>query len=467
MKPSRPAIVLLLLAAPVSWLDASAPPVLTPGLTPALTPSATPPPASLQPSAARAPATDPTGFDAIRRQFGDLARWLGTRGVGSGERREIEAFQSRVQAFAAANPDQPAAQAILAQTAIWLGDTEAVDATFAHLLSMRPGNDAVLASWGRFWMGRNRFERVVEVIDAHLGDAARSPQSVALKAEGLIALHRFDEATAALDTIAVDTVGDPSAAAELARLRSAVEETAAAWIVEQELRAAEATRDDLPRIELVIERGSAGESPEASAGAAAERSPDGGTIVLELFEDSAPNTVANFIDLVGRGFYDGTAFHRVLPAFMAQGGDPNSRPGAVGQVGQGGPGHRIAGEATLEQARKHFSGSVAMAHNGDPDNAGSQFYMCFVPAPHLNGIHTVFGRVLEGEDLLLAMQQNDALKSARVLRKRDHEYVPVTLPPLPPPAPVPTGLPPGFSMPPGLQGGVQGGIPQQIPIQTR
>lgn len=441
MKLRSSAIVLFLLSAPIAAAAtlAGAPPA-TP----------TPPPSAAGAAAARAVPASPSTLESLRRQFSDLSRWLSTRGVGPDERREIEAFRARAAGFDQAEGDNPAVRAMLTQAAIWLGDVDAVDASFAKLLALRPGDDAVLATWARFWMGRNRFERVLEIVEANLVDPARSPQSVALAAEALIAMHRFADATAALDGIPADAVTDPNAAAELARLRSAVEQTAAAWVTEEALRAAEATADDLPRVELVIERPGA-ESAEGTT-----------TIVLELFENSAPNTVANFIDLVGKEFYDGTAFHRVLPAFMAQGGDPNSRPGATGPVGQGGPGYRIAGEATLEQARKHFAGSLGMAHNGDPDNAGSGFYMCFVPAPHLDGIHTVFGRVLEGQDALLEVQQNDVLKSARVLRKRDHEYVPVTLPPLPPPAPAPSGLPPGFSLPPGFEGSVR-----QVPPPTR
>ncbi len=97
-----------------------------------------------------------------------------------------------------------------------------------------------------------------------------------------------------------------------------------------------------------------------------------GDIELELFENEAPNTVANFITLVEKGFYNGLTFHRVLPGFMAQGGDPKGN-------GQGGPGYSIAEEFTKPNHRLHFRGSLAMARSASPDSAGSQFYLMFAP----------------------------------------------------------------------------------------
>lgn len=161
-----------------------------------------------------------------------------------------------------------------------------------------------------------------------------------------------------------------------------------------------------------------------------------GKVIVELFEDQAPNTVANFVSLVEQGFYDGTKFHRVLPAFMAQGGDPNTRDGAEGQPGTGGPGYTIPCEWDSPQARRHFAGSLSMAHAGR-NTGGSQFFLTHLPTPHLNrdealaagrDAHTVFGRVVEGMDVVLALKVGDEINSAKVLRKRNHEYKPKTLP---------------------------------------
>ena len=114
---------------------------------------------------------------------------------------------------------------------------------------------------------------------------------------------------------------------------------------------------------------------------------EAGLIELELFDTDAPNTVANFVKLVNEGFYDGLAFHRVIPGFMAQGGCPNTRAGAKGMPGTGGPGYQINCEINPQ---KHQAGTLAMAHAGK-NTGGSQFYICFEAQPHLDGVHTVFG----------------------------------------------------------------------------
>jgi cyclophilin family peptidyl-prolyl cis-trans isomerase len=177
------------------------------------------------------------------------------------------------------------------------------------------------------------------------------------------------------------------------------------WQDEQEIRTKEAAADDLPRVKLQTSQGD---------------------IDIELFENEAPQTVANFISLVEKGYYDNLAFHRVLPGFMAQGGCPKGD-------GTGGPGYNIYCECYQENHRKHFRGSLSMAHAGR-DTGGSQFFLTFVPTPHLNGKHTVFGRVIDGMDVLSKLQkidpqnpmgvQPDKINSATVVRKREHAYSP-------------------------------------------
>lgn len=179
---------------------------------------------------------------------------------------------------------------------------------------------------------------------------------------------------------------------------------------EMAVRAEEAQADDLPRVTIETSKG---------------------PIVVELFENEAPNTVANFISLVEKGFYDGTPFHRVIGGFMAQGGDPTG-------TGTGGPGYVIECECQEPGARKHFLGSLSMAHAGE-DTGGSQFFLTFRPTEHLDGKHTVFGRVIEGFDVLpkltrtegqFAGGQPDEIVKAEVIRKRDHDYNPKTSPDL-------------------------------------
>ena len=141
-----------------------------------------------------------------------------------------------------------------------------------------------------------------------------------------------------------------------------------------------------------------------------------GTITVELYDAEAPNTVANFEKLANSGYYDGTKFHRVIPGFVVQGGDPYSTGGehAKGPVGTGGPGWTIKCE-TKGNPKKHELGAMSMAHAGK-DTGGSQFFLVLDPnnCKHLDGVHTVFGKITQGLDVLKQIKQNDAMTSARV-----------------------------------------------------
>jgi len=117
-----------------------------------------------------------------------------------------------------------------------------------------------------------------------------------------------------------------------------------------------------------------------------------GSMKIELYPNIAPNTVNNFISLVKKGFYNGTIFHRVIPGFMIQGGDPEG-------TGMGGPGYSIKGEFSgngVKNDLKHTRGAISMARSMDPDSAGSQFFIMVADAPHLDGQYAAFGKVIEG-----------------------------------------------------------------------
>ena len=136
---------------------------------------------------------------------------------------------------------------------------------------------------------------------------------------------------------------------------------------------------------------------------------DAGQITLELFDADAPNTVANFVKLAKDGFYDGLAFHRVIDGFMAQGGCPNSREGAKGMAGTGGPGYTIDCEIN---SQKHQAGTLSMAHAGR-NTGGSQFFICHEAQPHLDGVHTVFG--LTGDmGVVLALKNDSKIKTVTI-----------------------------------------------------
>lgn len=141
-----------------------------------------------------------------------------------------------------------------------------------------------------------------------------------------------------------------------------------------------------------------------------------GTIVAELYDKDAPNTVANFEKLANAGFYDGVKFHRVIDDFVVQGGDPLSRdlPEGDRRIGTGGPGYKIKCE-TAGNKRTHEVGSLSMAHAGK-DTGGSQFFMVLSESNtrHLNGVHTVFGKVITGLDAMKQIKQNDVMTKVRV-----------------------------------------------------
>ena len=122
-----------------------------------------------------------------------------------------------------------------------------------------------------------------------------------------------------------------------------------------------------------------------------------GNIELKFSPDVAPNHVNNFIELAGKGFYDGATFHRVIPGFMIQGGDPNSKEHDKSRHGLGGPGYTVKAEFN---GRPHKRGTLSMARAADPDSAGSQFFICVADAPFLDRQYTVFGEVVSGMDVV-------------------------------------------------------------------
>lgn len=130
-----------------------------------------------------------------------------------------------------------------------------------------------------------------------------------------------------------------------------------------------------------------------------------GTIELELYPEHAPSTVNNFVFLAGEGFYDGVSFHRVIPDFMIQGGDPSGS-------GAGGPGYRFDCEVASNPLT-HERGVISMANAG-PNTNGSQFFITHVPCPHLDGRHTVFGKVTGGLDIVDAVEQGDVMEQVTV-----------------------------------------------------
>lgn len=259
---------------------------------------------------------------------------------------------------------------------------------------------------------RMQYEEAAQVADGVL--ARDEDHQLALNIGGVanFATHNFEKSVRQLET----AQGSGGLIPQLGgQYLDAARDYVQYWEKEQQIRQQESRatgNQQLPRVRMQTSKGD---------------------ILLELFENEAPNTVANFVSLVEQDFYDGLAFHRVIPNFMAQGGDPNTREGSVGQPGTGGPGYTIECEAYEPDARRHFSGTLSMAHAGK-DTGGSQFFITHLPTPHLDqevrpeSVHTVFGRVVEGLDVVRSLKEGDKIEDAEVLRKRDHEYAPETGP---------------------------------------
>jgi cyclophilin family peptidyl-prolyl cis-trans isomerase len=315
------------------------------------------------------------------------------RGGDAAERAAIQAeWQDRMQA-AAATLEQLVAAARQSYARSPTADPRAMDVL-----------GGTLAEWNR----RDECEKAADLGKFLVRHGCKDAQVLEMAGIAAFAVADWDAAAAYLQAAAANRPQVKEGQKLTARGQSALSqalEYKAAWAHETKLRQAEAKANDLPRVLLETSQGD---------------------ILLELFENEAPNTVANFLTLVEKGFYNGLVFHRVLPGFMAQGGDPRGD-------GTGGPGYTIPGEFGKPEHRLHFRGSLGMARAGGPDSAGSQFYLMFAPRKSLDGQYTVFGRMLAGCDVLARLQRidpeqrsrvaPDRIIEARVLRKRPHAYV--------------------------------------------
>jgi cyclophilin family peptidyl-prolyl cis-trans isomerase len=320
--------------------------------------------------------------------------------------RLTELREMRVQYRLAEDSELPGLQAkwndLMAQTNAMADDLEA-KAIAAYEESPNEDRDLVrfLLTVASDHIKNERYQHALAIAEALLQGAAEERGINDLAGIGAFGSNQFELAEKYLQ--AADARGTLSQ--QGSNFFASVADVKTAWEEELALREAEAAADDLPRVKL--------ETSE-------------GDIVVELLENEAPETVGNFISLVERGFYDGLKFHRVLDGFMAQTGCPNSD-------GTGGPGYNIYCECVNDNHRQHFAGTLSMAKERSRNTGGSQFFITFVPTPHLNGQHTVFGRVLEGMDVLPRLQKIDPtdtkstaeptkIVKAEVLRKRDHEY---------------------------------------------
>ena len=405
-----------------------------------------PPPTQPEGGAQAADETEAdTAYRKLHEQFTLLQSSLRNKGgITEADHPAIRRMLERVEAFAQRRPDHVRAVAMQIQLATWLGedqphiaalyqrlmdlrpddvniallwireqektgelDSDGVVELYRHVQQRFPDDSTICAAYADRLRGELRYAEALDVLEQAELEPAKAPGAAYALADCLFVEHRFAEALAALESIPDSAVRDFQLRRTIDRDKPYFAEYVELWDREQQLRQAEEQADDLPRVAIETSRG---------------------RIVVELFENEAPNTVANFISLAESRFYDQTKFHRVIPNFMAQGGDPNTRPGATAPPGAGGPGYFIPDELNPETARKHFTGSLSMANSGAPNSAGSQFFITHEPAYGHNGSYTVFGRVLEGVEIVRRIEKDDVLQSAKVLRKRDHVYAPSTLP---------------------------------------
>lgn len=252
------------------------------------------------------------------------------------------------------------------------------------------------------------YEGMLPVGQALLASGYDEPELQSMVVRTAYALNELDIVRQQATQLASKDATNPQAE----RLLQDLAEFEKLWAAELAAREQDAQGPPLPRVRIQTTKGN---------------------IEVELFENQAPETVANFISLVESGFYEGLIFHRVMEHFMAQTGCP------VGD-GSGDPGYKIYGEFDKPNARMFYRGTLGMALSRDPNSGGSQFFITFLPTPELNGKYTAFGRVVEGIEVLghlvrVDPESKDEIKkkpidpldeiiSMEVLTKRAHEYIP-------------------------------------------
>jgi cyclophilin family peptidyl-prolyl cis-trans isomerase len=308
------------------------------------------------------------------------------------------------------------------------GEPEQIRPHLEYALSHGLKRPRLLASLARVQLETNEFAEAYKNAVAALAQGSKSHDIWEVFNRVAISMHQFTEVIERLDR------AFPSQPPGwVVAMRDRAMELQTAWQAEQKIREAEARANDLPRVKLVIEhrRFARGDEQKATVESTGQEE-----VILELFEDQAPATVANFLSLVDRGFYDDTLFHVVVPATMAVGGDPNTKNNDPSDDGAGVRDYVIPDEYLSPAARKHFRGSLSMVSTG-PHTAFSRFFLTLTPQPAMNGHCTVFGRVIKGMEAVDRISRGrttrnvgtfgkiipgDRLVRATVLRKRPHEY---------------------------------------------
>lgn len=350
------------------------------------------------------------------RRFREISDYIRVRGELDGATRMDLARVATALDADLADAGLPRASAVRllalrAQAASLLDDGDAMESAFTRLAALAGTSDAVVLAWARERLGFADFEGAHALLAGHAFAPARRIDADLARAQALTGLARFQDAQAVLNAIPAQR--SAAQMTSIALLSKRINLLDGIWSTEIVLMARDMRRNDLPLVEFVTPKG---------------------TIVLELFEDDAFNTVGNFVEHVERGTYDGTRFHRVLRGFGVQGGDPDTASGGAGGTGTGG--WTIPDEPARGERRALLSGRVLMAAQPEDaaqqsagmaqkpraNSAGCQFMILLDHAEALGESHLPFGRVAEGLETVRRLGPDDAILSARVLRKRDRDY---------------------------------------------
>ena len=378
-----------------------------------LTPTA--PPTSVAPKAA-APAPLPPPISISEQRFRELSTYIKGRGVvDESTRRDLAtlalALDVDISAPTSTLEMVPRLCPARAQVAIWLGDDAAMDAAFTRMQSVMPASDAVALAWTRELITSGQFDRASTLLQSRTFAPERLIDVKIAYALALLGLHRFNEAQAAFNE--APAAGRSTAQQSLISNGSIRLNTLKTmWLRELSAIAQDQSRGDIPLVELVTSKGS---------------------VLIELFEDHAPNTVGNFIEHVEAGTYAGTKFHRRLRGFGVQGGDPATAAGDAGGRSTGG--WTVPDELDRVDRRAPLVGRLVMVKQPAaeaPDSprlnsAGCQFMFLLTPSEQLDGQYTVFGQVRDGWEVARALGNDDEILSARVVEKRAHDYKGVRL----------------------------------------
>jgi peptidyl-prolyl cis-trans isomerase B (cyclophilin B) len=353
----------------------------------------------------------------------------------------IRAVRARAAAFNEAHPSDARGLALELQLSQWLDDGPRVDELFARLATAA-GDVKIGLAWARYYERKEETEGLAAIYDQLAQLYPDDPEVAIARADYFRARNEYGRAIEILESVELDAAAHPKGALVLSECLFAEQRYQEAVDVLESIPQETLDGQRSPGVRRAVGPGAAdpfrrgGGGRPAAGGDPHRTGPHrGGALRERGAQHRGELHLAGRVGLLRRVHYDGSTFHRVLPNFMSQGGDPNTKPEGTGPAGSGGPGYCIPDEHTLDGARNHFTGSLAMAKTEAPNTGGCQFYITHTAPVYLNGRHTVFGRTVEGLDVARSLELDDVIETVNVLSKRDHEYRPETLPD-------PTAIPP-------------------------